>query len=398
MAARRTLPLLVALWVTLVHGQNYQPVNVTTTILLDGGGTAEVRAYPVYVDPATPYVMAGSGGSLQVFDTNGNQVSSLAGQFDVFAVANGVDFGGQGGTLVATGSFETGTCGGQRCLRVFRWDPVGGFQNLDFTNTTVNVMAAMTLDATNAPTFAIYYASVGPSGFQPVYRQDISIGADGGITFLATNQTNRTLPINTLFGMAAFAGSTLFVTSDNGPLDAFPTDLTNLDGGVFFPLGSIGELDGISLVPIDGGQSIIAGDKTKNAVMFIDTQSAVFQGGLSIVAPLNDGGHRTVVPHGAAATPGPALLVVTEPATPGVPEIASNAAVYLAPFTFPDAGGGGGGPDGGGGGGGIPTIPSIPPGPGAVPPNSYGCSSASGVPLLVTFLIPLLLPRRRRRR
>lgn len=398
MAARRTLPLLVALWAMLVQAQTYQTVTANTRFLLNDGGTAEPRAYAVYTNQATPYVMAGTGGNLQVFDISGNPVSSASGQFDVFAVVNGVDFGGQTGTLVATGSFETLTCGGQRCLRVFRWDPVAGFQSLNFTTTSVNVMSAMTIDATAAPTFAIYYSSIGPAGFQPVYRQDISVASDGGVTFLAANMTNRTIPTNTVGGMAAYAGTTLFVTQDVSDLDSFPTDLTNLTGGTYIPhsSGDFGDLSGLALIGLsDGGTGMVAGDTQRNAVQFFDTVDAGYFGGITVLTL--DGG-RPVTAHGAAATPNNTLLIVTEPATPSIPEIAGNAAVYLATFTFPSGSGGldGGGPDGGGGGG-IPVIPSIPPGPGAVPPSNYGCSSVSGVPLLFTILIPLLLPRRRRR-
>jgi hypothetical protein len=48
--------------------------------------------------------------------------------------------------------------------------------------------------------------------------------------------------------------------------------------------------------------------------------------------------------------------------------------------------------------GGNPGVPIIAPGPGALPPsaNSCNCSSAGSAPVLLTLLLPLLLPRRRR--
>jgi hypothetical protein len=386
MAARRTLPLLVALWTTFAQAQTFQPVNVTTVIQLDGGGTAEPRAYAVYVGSGPSYVMAGYGGSLQVFDISGNELSGLTGQFDTFAVANGVDFGGQFGTLVAAASFEQGTCGGFKCLRLFRWDPVAGFQNINnsVTSTPAITVQAMTIDSTGAAsgTFGVFYAAVAAG--ETLYRQDVSVTSDGGVTFLGTN--NRGVALNTIFGLAPYAGSTLFVTSDQGSLNSYPTDLTNPAGGVFLPLSSndFAELHGLSVITTVAGASIIAGDTTKQAVLFVNAVDAGFQGGVSL-----DAGGRTVIPTGAAATPEtpPAQLIATESFGNSPP------VVYLAPFTFPD--GGSTAPDSGSGGG-IPVIPSVPPGPGVVPPNTYGCSSAAGVPLLLTFFVPLLLLRRRR--
>ncbi|HXX31022.1 MAG TPA: hypothetical protein VEJ89_09925 [Myxococcaceae bacterium] len=384
MAGRRTLPLLFVLWASLAHAQALNPSQV---IYLDGGGQFEARAYPVYTSPATPYIMAGAGANLQVFDMSGNEVANQPGTFDNFAVANAIPFGSETATLVATASYELGTCGGTRCLRFFRWDPVGGFQPLNFMATLVLESSAMTID-TSANPMVVYYTGL-QSASQPLYSQAISVGADGGVSFLTSNM--RTVQTNTVGGLAAYPPSTLFLSADTQPLYSFPSDLTMAGGGVVN--NQYNDLHGLFLVLTlpSGGSSLLAGDQTNEQVLFFNPDAGVYQGGLSI-----DGGNRLVAPSGVAITPDLQTLIVAETYNPQIPAIATNAAIYLVPFQgIPD--GGNSVPDGGGGGGG-PVIPAVPPGPGQAVPSTYsGCSSAGGGPLLLTFLVPVLLARRRRR-
>lgn len=399
MTGRRLLPLVVGvLWA--VSGPAQAQLAATKTLYLDGG-TFYTRAYPVYVDPQVPYVMASGGNGLQVFDINGTEVGRLAGIFDAFAVLNGLAFGAATATLVTVSSNEP-TCGGTRCLRAYRWDPVNGFQSLGVTTTTSVTTASMALQGGTTAPISVLYSDFANN----LFEWAITIDATGALTF-GSVPSNRSLsslnpqPTPPVLGMAP-SGPNLYLTAVQSALYTVPSDVTNLDGGVFATMaqGGFQQLDGLFLGDVGQTPTLIAGARSQG-VLFLDPAGGtpIVMMSCVVTAAASDGGTRTTVPSAASVIPDGGVLIVSETHDPliGFGDLPVVYIVQLQPDGGCDGGTGPPPTDAGGGTGSGGRIPSVPPGPGLDIAPSGGCSSTVGLaPLFLALLVPLAARRRRR--
>jgi MYXO-CTERM domain-containing protein len=402
MSGQRLLFLLAGLWAASAQSQ-VQSLTATRSIALDQG-QAFARAFPVYVDAGAPYVLAGAGSGIQVFDTDGNEVANLPGQFQSFAVANSIAFGAETATLVAAGSLDLG-CGGPVCLRVYRWDPDAGFQTLPpFVTSQAQQVPSMTIDTSSNP-MAIVYSSFDTPPI--LYRLSFTINGAGTFVFNSPAASRISPSQLETQGLTVNAGL-LYVSPVQDSLYTIPADVTVLDGGVFSSMsqGGFTNLGGLFYYPNPNFSSLAYvmsaaaipnpdGGTTLTVAAFLNPVDGnnLIIGAIAVSAV--DGG--TVVPSAASITPLGDWMLVSENQN----QAASDPPFVhlLQGFTFPDGGGGSVVPPTDAGGGGNPTIPVVPPGPGqnVGETNSCACASSGGAPLLLIVLIlPFLLPRRRR--
>jgi len=404
MTGRRALPLLVGLWACSAFGQNVT-FQATSSIKLDGGASF-ARAYMAHVASSNKdYALVNAGETIQVFDTNGiehlNLEPPLGSSFSSFAILNSVaNSGTTTTTIVAVADVTAPACAAAMCLRIFSWDDTNGFLLLNTAPTTVLSATAVAIQSqANSPSspLNVYYATASPT--KALYEQLVNVSSsDGSVTFGSLNSRSLTLTGSTVMGLSIDVPSTTaYLSDDSSILYTFPSDVTNLDGGIFAqpnPPTGYSQIAGLFLFPSAIPTGLLAGGKGSGVYGLDPTNSASIV--LAIYTILASDGGATL-PTAASYNGGQMLVLVTEDDT------GSGAFLHIVPPVplQPDAGDGGtdgGAVDAGGDAGGIPTIPSVQPGPGAAPgpANSCNCSSAGGAPLLLVFLLPLFAPRRRR--
>lgn len=403
MTGGRVLPLALGLWAGAAFGQvTATPVTAKVSIQLDGG-TALARAYWATDSNGNVWAMANAGTAIEVFNVNGVQQFSLEPvpntAFSSFALANPVTNGAATTTtLVAAADNTAPGCSTAVCLDIFFWDPDAGFQMKSQINTTVTSVTAMAIDATTSPATAInvYYATNLPS--IALYEQSITVNStNGNVGVGALNSRSLTTASATpgnVFGLAVDAvDGALFATdaTNLGTLYSFPLDVTNLDGGFFSGTadGGFSELEGISFFS-DGPTSTLYGGGFDDGIYVLNVHN---DGGNIVVQQFNpvysaDGGPTD--PSAASTNVQGYLTLVTEDLGPWLHIVLTDAGPDSGTPTPPV--------DAGIDAGGNPGVPIIAPGPGALPTgtNSCNCSSAGSAPVLLTLLLPLLLPRRRR--
>jgi MYXO-CTERM domain-containing protein len=403
MAGSRLLPLLTGLWACAAFAQG--TLTAAKSILLDGGNVA--RAY-VVTSGGSQFAMANAGRALQVFNAAGAELlPAQSGTFATFAVANGVTVGAGTTTLVVAA--DIGANCPTVCLDIFYWDSTARFQLQTAVVTNVLNVTAMTIDATSSP-IRIYYATSTPQ----LYEQDITISAAGSVV-VGGAPPNRSVP-NIAQGLTINPPSTLYLSDTNSSLYTFPSDLTNPGGGVFAnptcAPGGFCQIEGLfySSTPVP---TVLAGG-VGSGVYFLDPVNAasIVQKTVQILSVSG----ATTQPSAASLDATANLMLVTED------QSVANGGPWLH-LVLTDAGPGDGGPPDGGpadagsadagicnpdggfddGGAcsnldsGLPTIPSIPPGPGQDigTTNSCNCSTARGTPLFLALLLPLFARRRR---
>jgi hypothetical protein len=399
MTGGRVLPLVLGLWAIAAFGQvTASTVTASQSILMSDSGTSLATAYWVTGGSSGDggaYAMANAGYVIQVYDLDGGEHPELEptpnGYFVSFAVYEPVIIGASTTTtLVVASEYGTGLCTTSVCLDIFFWDPIRGFQLQAPASPIVTPVfnaTAMAIDGTVSP-INVYYSSAAP---QYLYEQAINVNSSTGmVTVGALN--SRSVPTGIVYGMTVDAVDGLIFLSDGtnlGTLYSFPLDVTNGDGGYYATTdGGFSQLQGISFV--DGGKIAAGGVSSGVYILNADAGAGSLVLQQFIVKALDAG---TTFPAAASLSPSGTFMLVTEDINGGIGPwlhiVTTTPTVDAGPPADSgvsiDAGGN-------------PGVPIIAPGPGALPPsaNSCNCSSAGSAPVLLTLLLPLLLPRRRR--
>lgn len=371
----RVVPLLVGLWAGSSFGQvtTYQ---AQYSIPLDGG-TGSARAY--FATSGTALVNAGQ--AIQAFSTNGAETPTLGqvGTFTTFAVANNVTTGASSTTtLVAAFDIAPTGCPTVACVDIFFWD-ASGFILRGMAPTNALTATAMAIDATVSP-IVIYYASASPSS--SLYAQQVTVSPTNGAVSIGAQPTP--VPVSfSVVGMAVDPAVALYLTDSSYILYAYALNLSA--GAIVGQPPDYSQLAGISFHS-SAGSSFLLGGGLAAGVYALNPSDAGVIATYKILAA--DAGPTT--PSAASLSSNAGMMLVTEDPTSTV-----HANLHIVtPSVAPD----GGTADAGSPDSGIPSIPGIAPGPGALPgsTNSCNCSTGGSAPVLLIFLLPLLVSRRRR--